>query len=332
MNGIDVLIEKVLLLSIMVILGMVMRKAGKVDEKTCKYFADVVIYLSQPAMIIYSFLDVKFSTEIVATAAFVLIFSILLHFGFYGLSTLLFNKSPESQKHILKFSLIFTNVGFMGIPLISAMFGSEAAVYSTFYVVSFNVFTWSLGCYLYTKDKSYMSPKKMFINPATIPTYIGLFFFILGGFVTVPEFLTPIWSDFIVPVVKDDVLRILKNTVIPLSMMIIGIRLAECSFKSMLLDKNIHWIIFIRLLAIPAGVIFVLKGISLLGIFPADLLTDASAVLVISASTPVAATTTIFAERYNSDSVCASQIVSATTLVSLITMPLIAMLLLAVNI
>ena len=332
MYGIDVLIEKVLLLSVMVVLGVIMRKAGKVDEKASKYFADVVIYLTQPAMIIYSFLDVKLSTEIVTTAAFVLIASMILHFGYFGLSTLLFNKSPEKQKYILKYSVIFTNAGFMGIPLISELFGSEAAIYATFYVVSFNVLNWSLGCYLYTKDKSYMSPKKMLINPATVPTYIGLFFFILGGFITIPEAVAPVWSGFVVPLVKDNILFLLKSTVIPLSMMMIGIRLAESNFKSMFLDKNIPLLILIRLLAIPVCVAFILKGVSMLGILPADLVTNGSAVLVISSSTPVAAMATIFAERYDGDAVYASRIVSATTLISLITMPLIAMLLLAVNI
>ncbi len=332
MYGIDVLIEKVLLLSVMVILGVIMRKAGKVDEKTSKYFADVVIYLAQPAMIIYSFLDVKLNTKIVTTATFVLIASLVLHLLYYAVSSMFFNKVPEKQKCILKYSAMFTNAGFMGIPLISELFGSEAAIYATFYVVSFNMFNWSLGCYLYTKDKSYMSPKKMFLNPATIPTYIGLFFFILGGFVTVPEALAPAWSGFIVPLVKDNILFLLKSTVIPLSMMMIGIRLAESDLRTVVKDKNMPLLIFIRLLAIPVCVAFILKGISMLGILPAELVTNGSAVLVISSSTPVAAMASIFAERYDGDAIYASKLVSASTLVSLLTMPLIAMLLLAINI
>jgi predicted permease len=144
--------------------------------------------------------------------------------------------------------------------------------------------------------------------------------------------VAPVWSGFVVPLVKDNILFLLKSSVIPLSMMMIGIRLAESNFKSMFLDKNIPLLIFIRLLAIPVCVALVLKGVSVLGILPADVVTNGSAVLVISSSTPVAAMATIFAERYDGDAVYASRIVSATTLISLITMPLIAMLLLAVNI
>lgn len=332
MFGIDVLIEKVLLLTVMVVLGAILRKTGKVDSNTSKSFADVVIYLAQPAMIIYSFLDVRFSTEIIATAVFVFVASMLLHVLYFGISKLLFNKTEHKQQIILKYSTIFTNAGFMGIPLIAELFGSEAAVYATFYTVSFNVFTWTLGCYIYTKDKSFMSPKKMFLNPATIPTYIGLAFFILGGFVTIPDSIAPLWSEFIVPLVKDDILLLLKSTVIPLSMMMIGIRLAESNLRTMFKDKNMPFLIFIRLIAIPIAVMLILKAVSLTGILPQNVVSDGSAVLVISSSTPVAAMASIFAERYDGDAIYASKLVSASTLVSLITMPLIAMLLLAINI
>lgn len=328
MYGIDVLVQKVLLLTVMVILGVILRKAGKVDGGSAKTFSDVVIYLAQPAMIIYSFLDVKFSTEIVYTALFVLVVSLLLHFMYFGISKLLFNKTPEKQSIILKYSTIFTNAGFMGIPLISELFGSKAAIYAAFYVVSFNVFNWSLGCYIYTKDKSYMAPKKIFLNPATIPTYIGLFFFILSGFVTVPEAVAPVWNGLIVPLVKDNILFLLKSSVIPLSMLMIGIRLAESDVKSLFKDKNMPLLILLRHIIIPIMVMLALKLVSLCGVFPKNVITDGAAVLVISSSTPVAAMASIFAERYDGDVVYASKLVSVSTLISMITMPIIAMLLL----
>jgi predicted permease len=256
----------------------------------------------------------------------------VFHLGYFAVANALYKNAPEKQQTILRYSTMFTNAGFMGIPLISELISPEAAIYATFYVVSFNIYNWSLGCYMYSKDRSYISAKKMLINPATVPTYIGLFFFILGGFITIPEAVAPVWSGFVVPLVKDNILFLLKSTVIPLSMMMIGIRLAESSFKSMFTDKNIPSLIFVRLLAIPVCVAFILKGVSMLGILPAELVTNGSAVLVISSSTPVAAMATIFAERYDGDAVYASRIVSATTLISLVTMPLIAMLLLAVNI
>ena len=330
MYGLDVLMQKVLLLSVMVALGVILKKTGKVENSLFKGFSDVVIYLAQPAMIIYSFIDVKFSAEIIWPVLFVFIASMAFHFMYFGISKLLYKKSPEKQRIILQYSTIFTNAGFMGIPLISELFGSEAAVYATFYVVSFNVLNWSLGCYIYTKDKKYISPKKMFWNPGTVPTYIGLALFLLSGFVKIPEAITPLWNDFIVPLVKDDVLFLLKSTVIPLSMIMIGFRLAESNFKTMFNDRYMRILFAVRLIIIPIIVLLILKLIQLTGILPESIINDGSAVMVVSSSTPVAAMASIFAERYDGDGVYASKIVSASTLLSLITMPAIATLLLNV--
>ena len=327
MYGLDVLVQKVLLLSVMIALGVILRLTKKADGNLAKGFSDVVIYLTQPAMIIYSFLDAPFSKRILITSACVLVFSAVLHIGYYFVGKMLYKKAPKKHQVILRYSTIFTNAGFMGIPLISELISPEAAIYATFYVVSFNVYNWSLGCYMYSNDRSYISAKKMLLNPATIPTYIGFALYLIAGLWAMPESLQPIFDNFIVPVVKDDVLFLLKSTVIPMSMMMIGIRLAESDFKTMFKDKYLPLLTVVRLILIPLGVMGIMKCVQLIGVIPDDILIPAATVLVISSSTPVAAMANIFAERFDGDAVYASKIVSVTTLLSLATMPIIAALL-----
>ena len=292
-----------------------------------KGFSDVVVYLTQPAMIIYSFLDAPFNKRIIITSICVLVISMMLHTGYFYISKLFFKNAPEQQQIILRYSTIFTNAGFMGIPLISELISPEAAIYATFYVVSFNVYNWSLGCYMYSKDRSYISAMKMIFNPATIPTYIGLVLYIITGLWTVPNVLKPALVDFIIPVIKDNVLFLLKSTVIPMSMMMIGIRLAESNIKTMFKDKYLPVLIVVRLIMIPLAVMAVMKMVAITGIIPEHILTPAATVVTISSSTPVAAMANIFAERFDGDAVYASKIVSITTLLSLLTMPMIAALL-----
>ncbi len=308
----------------MIALGVILRLTKKADGKLAKGFSDVVVYLTQPAMIIYSFLDAPFSKRILITSACVLIFSMVLHAGYFGVAKLLYKNAPEKHQVILRYSTVFTNAGFMGIPLISELISPEAAIYATFYVVSFNVYNWSLGCFMYSKDRSYISAKKMLLNPATIPTYIGFALYLIGGLWTMPESLQPMFDNFITPVIKDDVLFLLKSTVIPMSMMMIGIRLAESDFKTMFKDKYLPLLTVVRLILIPLCVMAIMKGVELIGIIPQDILTPSATVLVISSSTPVAAMANIFAERFDGDAVYASKIVSVTTLLSLLTMPIIA--------
>ncbi len=324
MYGLDVLVQKVFLMTVLVIMGFIMKKANKLDAKMAKGFGDTVIYLTQPAMIIYSFLEVDFNSRTLITSLCVLIFAIIFHLIYFIIAFTLYKKAPEKQRTILRFATVFTNAGFMGIPLISELISPEAAVYATFYVVAFNIFNWSFGCYLFTNDKSYISIKKMLINPATIPTFIGLVLYLIAGLCTMPAVLTPIINNFLVPVVKNDVLFLLKSTVMPLSMMMIGIRLAEADFKQMFKDKYLPLFIIIRLILIPLGVLTIMKLISISGILPSDIIIPAATVLIISASTPAAAMANIFAERYNGDAVYASKLVSVTTLLSMVTMPAIA--------
>ncbi len=324
MYGLDVLVQKVFLMTVLVIMGFIMKKANKLDAKIAKGFGDTVIYLTQPAMIIYSFLQVEFNSRTLITSLCVLIFAIIFHLIYFIIAFTLYKKAPEKQRTILRFATVFTNAGFMGIPLISELISPEAAVYATFYVVAFNIFNWSFGCYLFTNDKSYISIKKMLINPATIPTFIGLVLYLIAGLCTMPAVLTPIINNFLVPVVKNDILFLLKSTVMPLSMMMIGIRLAEADFKQMFKDKYLPLFIIIRLILIPLGVLTIMKLISISGILPSDIIIPAATVLIISASTPAAAMANIFAERYNGDAVYASKLVSVTTLLSMVTMPAIA--------
>lgn len=327
MYGLDVLVQKVMLMTVLVILGFIMRKAGKADGNVSKGFADTVVYLAQPAMIIYSFLEADFSRRILITSVCVLVFSLIFHALYYATALLLYKKAPEKQRTVLRFATVFTNAGFMGIPLISELISPEAAVYATFYVVSFNIYNWSLGCYIYTKDKSYISAKKMLLNPATIPTYIGLVLYIAGGLLTLPEAVKPLFDEFLIPVMQNDVLYLLKCTVMPLSMMMIGIRLAESNFKTMFKDKYMPILMVVRLVLLPLGVMGIMKLVSLTGIIPDSILLPAATVLVISSSTPAAAMANVFAERFDGDAVYASKLVSVSTLLSMVTMPLIAALL-----
>lgn len=327
MYGLDVLVQKVLLIGALVIIGFIMRKCNKLNGSVAKGLGDTVIYIAQPAMIIYSFLEVDFNTRTLITASVVLGFSLIFHLIYFLVAFNLYKNAPEKQKTVLRFATIFTNAGFMGIPLISELISPEAAIYATFYVIGFNVYCWTLGSYLYTNDKTYISAKKMFLNPAIVPTYFGLAFYLIGGLCTMPDFIKPIIDNFLVPVMQNDVLYLAKCSIMPLSMVMIGIRLAESNFKTMFKDKYLPLYIIVRLILIPLGIMAVMKLILTLGIIPSSVIIPAATVIVISSSTPAAAMANIFAERYDGDAIYASKIVSVSTLLSMFTMPLVAALL-----
>ncbi len=306
------IVSRVLLLFLMVIPGYLLRKANIIDgqSKVSRGLSDIVIYVSQPAMIIYGYIT-DFSREILFNCLGVLVCSIGAHFFFFGIAKLLFRKESKEKQAVLRFSTVFSNAGFMGIPLIESLLGATAAVYAAIYLISFNFFCWSVGCMMFTGDRKYMSVKKILINPATVPTFIGLIFFLL-----------PI--NAYIPSVACEGLEMLKATVAPLSMMVIGIRLAESDIKSSFKDKNLPLYVFVRMIFFPAVVWGLMRLLSFCGIYESEI---ATTVMLILASTPTATMACMFAEKFGGDAVYASKIVSVSTVFSIVTMPFLALLL-----
>ena len=305
-----ILFKNVLLLLLMIIPGFIMRKTGLADDGLSKGFANTVLYITQPAMIVVAFIR-DFDKNVLYIAAGVFVFSLIAHALFYFIALHLFKNAGKEIRKVLQFGVVFSNAGYMGIPLIMAILGDDAAIYASVYIIGFNVFSWSLGCLIYSEDKKYISPKKIFLNAATIPTYIGILIFVL-----------PIINY--VPSVVVDGLNMLKGTVAPMSMMLIGMRLAEVDFKGIFKDKYLPAGVAIRLFIFPTLIWAIMRLISLTGIYFNE---TAITVVLICASTPCASATGMFAEKFNGDAVYASKFVSVTTLLSVVTMPLVALIL-----
>jgi len=151
----------------------------------------------------------------------------------------------------------------------------------------------------------------MFLNPATIPTYIGLLFFLL-----------PI--DAFVPDVVVNALETLRGTVAPMSMMLVGMLLADMKLKGAFKDINFFISLALKLILFPVIAWLFIKGADISGIY-----SDATCAIVVlvCAATPSAAATSMFAEKFDGDSVTASKFVSISTILSLITIPLVSLLL-----
>lgn len=336
MVDVGTLFRSVLLLFFMMIPGFIIRRAKLGGDKLPLGFTNTILYITQPAMLIVGFFR-AFDLEILKTAGVVLLLSFIAHIMFYGVALLLFRGAPDHLRRVYRFSIVFANAGYMGIPLMTMVLGDEAAVYASVYIIGFNFFAWSLGCLIYTDDKSYISPKKMLLNAATVPTFIGIILFVINAYTWLPA-----------PVVSFtyDALSMLKNTVAPMSMMVIGMRLADLKLKGAFKDKYMYISFFMRLAALPTAVFLILWVCKLLGFYH----TTAFTTVLICAATPSAALTGMFAEKFapkpdpeklaNGDpdavkteeialegSVTASKLVSVSTILSLLTMPLVAMLL-----
>lgn len=337
MDIVTEIIFNVALLFIMMIPGIILNKCKMISKTFGKGLSNLVLYIAQPALIFTAYLK-DFDKEILINSLYVLVFSVLVHIIFSVVSLLVFKRAPEEMGRMLKFATIFSNAAFMGIPLIAAVLEDKypgATLYASVYNITFNLFLWSLGVSICTKGKDKNldgvddflevsrllpskdddekvkdasgSPLKALIHPVTIAALVGLVFFIL-----------PI--NGYIPAIVTDSLDMLKSLVAPLSMTVIGIRLSEIDFRGIFKDKYMYVFLVLRHLLLPMAAVGLIKLAELVGltVHPA-----VSMVIAIMASAPAATSATMFAEKFDCDALYVSRLVTVSTLLSIVTMPLI---------
>ncbi len=320
------LIYNVALLFIMMIPGFIMKKCRLCSDVFGKGLSNLVLYIAQPALTFVAYLR-PYDGKIMINALRVLGFSIILHILFSVVAMMFFKKSPDSMKRMLRFATIFSNVAFMGIPLIAAVLEDTypgATVYALLYSVTYNIFLWSLGARICTEGRDVndndvddhvehrqtVSPWTAFVHPTTIASAIGLIFFIF-----------PIHT-YVNGTIIEESFVMLKNLVAPLSMVVIGLRLADMSFKGMLKDKGMYIFIALRHFALPLLTLGIVKLVGLV----VELDPAVEMVTVILAAAPAATSATMFAEKFDCDAIYVSRLVTVSTLLSIVTIPLILLL------
>lgn len=340
MNVVPDIIYNVGLLFIMMIPGVLLKKLKMVPDGFGKGLSNLVLYIAQPALIFLAYVR-DFDKNILINSAYVFVLSIIAHAIFAVVAMLCFGKAPDGRRRMLRFATIFSNAAFMGIPLITAVLEKNypgATLYASIYNITFNLFLWSLGVYICTSKRdinmdgvddhaevSKLFPSenddakvkdgsgsilKALYHPVTIAALIGLVFFILPINQYVPEILTDSFSR-------------LRDLVAPLSMVVIGLRLADMDFRGIFKDLHMYLFLALRHIILPLAVVGVIKLAELCGL---EINHVVSMVVVILAATPAASSATMFAEKFDCDASYVSRLVTVSTILSIATMPLLIML------
>jgi hypothetical protein len=294
--------NQVITLFLILIVGYFARKRAILTSELTSGLTNFLINVTSPFMIISSF-QFAFSKEMLASAGKILTFSFLAHIFSTLIGLIIFKKYPENIRKILRFTTTFSNCGFMGFPLLQSIYGKFGVFYGSIYVVGFNIFLWTIGVMIFTGERDLSAIKKAFLSPNIIAVLIGITTFILS--LKIP---TPIYSA----------LEIIGEMTTPISMLVVGSTLAEMKLKELFSGFAVYYGTLIRLVIIP------LLSLLITGLLNFEPLLQG--VCVISTATPAAATTAIFAEKYNGDSAFASRIIVISTVLSIITLPFFIML------
>jgi len=296
----DIVFNQVLVLFIILGIGYTGGKFGILDSNGNKKLSEVLLNISSPMLVLNSFL-IEYSRERLINIIWIAVFTVSTFIISIFLSKIIYARFNEQTAVVMRFSAIFSNCGYMGLSIMKAVFGDEGVFYGAFYVVIFQFFVWSYGYIMFgTKDTIANTIKKVLTNPSIIAVFIGTLIFI---------FQIPI------PSAIEGAIKAVGDTTMPLSMLIVGGVMSAVNLSALFNDWKVYLSSFVRLVFMPILCFLVSR---LAGVPPLP-----AAITVTALAMPVAANTAIFSEMFGKDSVFASKCVSVSSLLSIITIPLI---------
>ena len=295
LNNFYTVFVQVLILFIFMGFGFVGEKKKLISGEGSKVISDIILYFVTPCLIINS-LNIKFDSDKLSGLLICLVAFFVIQIASVLLVCLLFRKDHISTR-VLRFAVVFSNVGYMGLPLQKAVLGDEGVFYGSVCVAAFNVFVWTYGIICMSGDKKQLSVKKLILNPGIIAVTIGIVLFLFS--LKLPS---PISSA----------IGSMASLNTPLAMMVIGFNLARSNLLSALKDKRVYLVSFLRLVLVPL--------VSLLALWALGLRGTLLVSVIIATSAPVAAATTVFSVKYGADTELSVKLVAFTTLLSIFTM------------
>lgn len=293
--------------------GFILIKVKAVKAESIPAFSKVLMYVCQPALTLYSFNKADFTNELGINLLIFFAIITVAQLLLIGVFFLIFRKKMGDVRYrITTIATTLSNCSFLGVPLLEALFPEwqNAAVYSMIYFLSMNLLGWTLVSAIITRDKKYVSVKKIVFNPATLSILVALPFFFMGFKLdgTNGEFLAQFNSA----------IYILGKMTTPLCMLVLGMRLATLPIKPLFTSP-------LQYLAVGINqIVFPLLMLGVLTLLPVA--TELKWCMYIMCACPVAAVVQNYAEILGEGQDVAANTVLLGTLTSIATLPLLALL------
>ena len=296
----DQVIQQVLSLILMMAIGWGLRKKGILTNSVNRSLCDILINVSMPCLIIKSF-NVNFSSSLMANAWTILLYSLIIHALMIGLCQVWYCKVHTIKKPVFHFATVFSNCAFIGFPLTHGLFGEIGVFYTSMFLIPFNLLVFTYGVTLFTGKANVKSLlRDLVLNIPLIATFAGILIFVFN--IDIPSFcLGPLTS--------------VGNMTTPISMFVIGAMLADAKIQDLFTGLDIYYLSLIKLIVAPLLCYLLIRRF----------ITDQTLlkILVILVAMPTATLVGIFAEKYDGNRKAASLCAFITTILSMITIPVI---------
>ncbi len=308
------LLYQMLMLFAMMVTGFIAFRMKIFNSEGQHQISKIVVNVLNPCLMISAIAGDRASDSPTLTiqnfiAALVFyVFFILASYVYYFLRGRIGNKDVQELK-LEQLMLFLSNLGFFGIPVVKALFGDEYVIYLIFYMLLFNIVAYTLGIFLAMPPASpdgnaasRFSPK-LIINTGTVISIIAIALYL---------------ADIPVPETTGSFFSYMGNACIPLSMLLIGGSLAQLDLREVFTDKNNYIYVFLRNILVP-GI-----GILILRMLPFD--PTIVRICCLTTSMPIAALSGMLAEQYAHKGNYCNKMIAMSTVLSVITVPLLSLL------
>ena len=275
-------------------IGVVLFRRTLISKEGSRSLANLLLYFVLPCVIFQSFCIPRTVEHIqnllvsFGMAATLLIVSMLV-------ATLLLKRTP-----IDNFAAAFSNAGFMGLPIVTAVLGSEGVFYVAGFIALLNLLQWTYGQWILSRDRKKISVAAVLKNPIMLSSLAGVIMFV---------------SDIPIPAVMENTLSAISGLNTPLSMIVLGTYLAQTKFSEIIRHGRLYVVSCVRLLLIPCISLLILL------LLP-QCYEKIALALFLAAAAPVGSNVAIYAQRLDQDYRYAVQLVCASTVLSMLCVPI----------
>lgn len=299
MDNTILILNQTIIMLILIVVGVLCAKLKLISSSTNKELSQFVLQVVNPVVIFMSY-QKDYEARLVKNLLLTFAFSAIAFAVTILLAYLLIWKKDGRHTEVERFSAIYSNCAFMGIPLVHALFGSEGVFYLTAFLTVFNIVIWTHGVITISGEKDFRQVLKVFYSPTIIAIVLGIITFFLK--IKLPE-------------VPTSALQFISNINTPMAMIVSGVTISATKISDLLKNVRIYYICLVKLLIVPL--------VTALVMMPFNIDEMVRMTVVITVAAPPAAMCTLFCLKYNKNSVYASEIFAAGTILSVLTLPVV---------
>ena len=307
MDTLIIMLKNVLIFVLLAVPGYLLVKGKVLGQQESGIFSKLLTNIGMPFLILSSTLKLEFNPELTKNIILVGVLGCLFILGMFFITGLLCRDADTKRRGMLRMCAIFANNGFIGIPLAAAVFGADSRVMAYLIVLNIlnNVFMFTLGVYLVSGDKRAISLNKAVLNPVLIAFVAGIGLNLLGVNRVLPEVQTYA-THF-------------SGIVTPLSMVILGIKLAGVPMKRLFSSGRMFYASFLRLVLFPVLAVAMMLLLELVPVLALG--ADGVLAFFVAFAMPVAGLASAFADQYDGDGEDAVVLTLGSTVLSVVTIP-----------